>query len=221
MDTARPCLLSRGAGQTRHLDSSCDRQATPKPPASHLQARKLGCALLCSSCAALVLLVFSSCFSLGRRWGLHQHCGVSTAPMPSFDGVSVAVIQIKLEYWKLSKAQLNRRQRTERTRMNLAGPVIGTVASPRAPALSTLSLQSSDPNSYSPDPTASTASRLSFLSNWTPDARSTGLPPSVTGVPSFAGRITVAVAPTGTCTCNLNCPATQLHSLTTLPCAES
>jgi hypothetical protein len=52
-----------------------------------------------------VLLVFSSCFSLGRRWGLHQHCGVSTAPMPSFDGVSVAVIQIKLEYWKLSKAE--------------------------------------------------------------------------------------------------------------------
>ena len=93
-----------GAKTAFQLGGDCDRQATPKPPASQEVGMCSLVFLLCCSCVALVLLLCSSCFSLGRRWGPEPHCGVSTAPMPNFDGSSSAVIQMKLEYWKLNKA---------------------------------------------------------------------------------------------------------------------
>jgi hypothetical protein len=46
---------------------------------------------------SLVLLLCSSCFFLGRWWGVKQHCGGPTEPVTSFDGARVVVIQIKLE----------------------------------------------------------------------------------------------------------------------------
>jgi hypothetical protein len=84
-------------------------KANLKPGTSQLQARRLGSALLCSSCAPLVLLLFSSCVALVLllccscsplvlRWCPPPRHGGSTDPVLRLDGSGSAVIQTGLHF---------------------------------------------------------------------------------------------------------------------------
>jgi hypothetical protein len=61
-------------------------------------SQEIGRWSLCSSCVALVLLLFSSCFSRVLLWGLLLRHSGSIEPALSFDSAGVVVIQMESRF---------------------------------------------------------------------------------------------------------------------------
>jgi hypothetical protein len=70
-------------------------KARYKPSAGHQLGRNMGVALLCSSCAPLVLLLCCSCFPLVLQWCPPPHHGGSVEPQVNIDCLGRLVIHMQ------------------------------------------------------------------------------------------------------------------------------
>jgi hypothetical protein len=87
-------------GEGRRKNAECRKRpkARYKPSAGHQLARKMGVALLCSSCVALVLLLCCACFPLVLRWCPPPHHGGSIEPQVDIDCLGRLVIHVQSDF---------------------------------------------------------------------------------------------------------------------------